>query len=89
MQNLRRRYGPSIALQGGEVLTLTVDAATIRRKTGAVLTYRRPAAPGDFIGRADDMSHQQTVYHPSRLTFGSLPSHCFAAVSVPNRSKKT
>jgi hypothetical protein len=41
--------GLLLLIQGGEVLALTMDAATIRRKTGAVLTYRRPAAPGAIL----------------------------------------
>jgi hypothetical protein len=30
-----------------------------------------------------------SFHHTSGLTFGSHPSHCSAAVSIPNRSKKT
>jgi hypothetical protein len=41
--------GLLLLIQGGEILALTADAATIRRKTGAVLTYRRPALPGAVL----------------------------------------
>ena len=38
-----------LLIQGGEVLALTATAATIRRQTGAVLTFRRPALPGAVL----------------------------------------
>jgi hypothetical protein len=41
--------GLLLLVQGGAVVALTADAATIRRKTGAVLTYRRPTAPGAIL----------------------------------------
>jgi hypothetical protein len=44
---MKAEMGLLLLIQGGEVLT--VDAATIRRKTGAVLTYRRPVAPGAIL----------------------------------------
>jgi hypothetical protein len=41
--------GLLLLIQGGSVIALTADAATIRRKTSAVLTYRRPALPGAVL----------------------------------------
>jgi hypothetical protein len=41
--------GLLLLIQGGVVLALTADAATIRRQTGAVLTYRRPELPGAVL----------------------------------------
>jgi hypothetical protein len=36
-------------VQGGTVIALTEDGATLRRKTGAVLSYRRCTAPGAVL----------------------------------------
>jgi hypothetical protein len=41
--------GLLLLVQGGAVVALTADAATIRRKTGALLSYRRPVAPGAIL----------------------------------------
>jgi hypothetical protein len=41
--------GLLLLVQGGAVVALTADAATIRRKTGALLTFRRPAATGAIL----------------------------------------
>jgi hypothetical protein len=41
--------GLLLLVQGGAVVALTADAATIRRKTGALLTCRRPVAPGAIL----------------------------------------
>jgi hypothetical protein len=41
--------GLLLLVQGGAVVALTADAATIRRKTGALLSCRRPVAPGAIL----------------------------------------
>jgi hypothetical protein len=41
--------GLLLLVQGGTVVALTANAATIRRKTGALLTCRRPVAPGAIL----------------------------------------
>jgi hypothetical protein len=41
--------GMLLLTQGGAVVALTADAATIRRQTGAVLSYRRCEAPGAVL----------------------------------------
>jgi hypothetical protein len=41
--------GLLLLVQGGTVVALTANAATIRRKTGALLSCRRPVAPGAIL----------------------------------------
>lgn len=44
--------GLLLLLQGGEVITLTAERASIRRPSGAVLRFSRPSAGGVLLSEA-------------------------------------
>jgi hypothetical protein len=47
--------GLLLLLQGSEVVTLTAESASIRRPSGAVLRFPRPAAGGVLLSEASDV----------------------------------